>query len=288
METQADTLGRKFDDEKPRWDLVPWESMEHVVNVLTFGARKYAPDNWRFVPDARNRYFAAAMRHMIAARAGELDDEDTGEPHLAHAVCCLLFAIWFDEQPVGYKPTNSRASSNAVGMAVEDSKPIPGTHLHELKVHVQGVKEPIRPPVGQKPPQVFSVAEAVEAFNAGATSVEFLIPKQGLREVVRRDWVSDDSVINVLDTRVTANLKVDIITSRLKRQIEDLQAQLAKVTRDHDTMFANLGHVQAKCTEQAEEIRRLHKAASPTVNGPTPLPVVAPVDGKVIFTRMGP
>ena len=51
--------GRKDDAEKPRWDLLPWGPVGEVVAVLTFGARKYAPDNWKHVPAARERYFAA-------------------------------------------------------------------------------------------------------------------------------------------------------------------------------------------------------------------------------------
>ncbi len=83
--------GRKDDREKPRWDLLPFEALAPIVDVLTYGARKYAPENWRIVPDARRRYYAAAMRHMVAWWAGERNDPETGMSHLAHAGCCLLF-----------------------------------------------------------------------------------------------------------------------------------------------------------------------------------------------------
>lgn len=89
----APTPGIKHDATKARWDLVPWESMIPVVSVLTSGAQKYAPDNWRKVPDARSRYFAAALRHMTAWWGGEINDPETNQPHLAHATCCLLFLI---------------------------------------------------------------------------------------------------------------------------------------------------------------------------------------------------
>lgn len=89
----APATGIKHDAAKPRWDLVPWESMIPVVSVLTSGAQKYAPDNWRKVPDAHSRYFAAALRHMTAWWGGEINDPETNQPHLAHATCCLLFLI---------------------------------------------------------------------------------------------------------------------------------------------------------------------------------------------------
>jgi hypothetical protein len=89
--------GVKADLDKPRWDLLPFVATAVVVDVLTYGARKYSPDNWRHVPDARRRYFAAAMRHLVAWFAGERVDPESGRPHLAHATCCLLFLLELDE-----------------------------------------------------------------------------------------------------------------------------------------------------------------------------------------------
>lgn len=91
--------GRKDDDSKPPWHLLPWGPVSAVVAVLAFGARKYAPDNWQRVPQPRERYFSAAQRHLVRWRLGERADPESGLPHLAHAVCCLLFLLWFDDQP---------------------------------------------------------------------------------------------------------------------------------------------------------------------------------------------
>lgn len=88
----------KHDAGKARWDLLPMGATAAVVDVLTYGARKYAPDNWRFVPDARTRYYAAAMRHLVAWWRGERRDSESGLPHLAHAACCLLFLAEIDDE----------------------------------------------------------------------------------------------------------------------------------------------------------------------------------------------
>lgn len=85
------TEGRKDDAGKTRWDLVPWEVMDEVARVLTKGAEKYGDDNWRAVMDWNSRYFAAALRHILAWKSGQHADTETGESHLAHAICCLLF-----------------------------------------------------------------------------------------------------------------------------------------------------------------------------------------------------
>ena len=88
--------GVKFDRDKPQWTLVPFKAFDEVVKVLTIGARKYAPDNWKKVPNARQRYIDAAFRHMSAYAGGEKLDAETGKNHLAHAVCCMLFLLAFD------------------------------------------------------------------------------------------------------------------------------------------------------------------------------------------------
>ena len=88
--------GVKFDGEKLRWSLLPLTSVQEVVQVLEYGARKYAPDNWMKVPDAQDRYWDAAIRHMMAWKMGEKKDAESGKSHLAHAVCCLLYIMWFD------------------------------------------------------------------------------------------------------------------------------------------------------------------------------------------------
>lgn len=89
--------GVKLDAEKPMFDLVPPRALARMVDVLTYGAKKYAPDNWRKVPDRRRRYFAAAMRHLWAWWRGESVDAESGLPHLAHAACCVFFLL--DEDP---------------------------------------------------------------------------------------------------------------------------------------------------------------------------------------------
>lgn len=83
--------GRKFDGDKLQYGLLPAIALKEVVKVLTYGAQKYEPDNWRRVPDGNRRYFDAAQRHIWQYKEGEMYDPETGFHHLAHAVCCLMF-----------------------------------------------------------------------------------------------------------------------------------------------------------------------------------------------------
>jgi len=92
----ATTGGRKFDGGKLQYGLVPPLALKATVEILTFGAEKYEPDNWKFVPDSKRRYFDAMQRHLWAWKEGEQDDPETGKNHLAHAMCCLMFLYEHD------------------------------------------------------------------------------------------------------------------------------------------------------------------------------------------------
>jgi hypothetical protein len=93
--TPPEVKGRKFDAGKLDYTLLPWEALEEVVKVLAYGLHKYERDNWKYVPDAMQRYEAAGFRHRVARLQGEANDPETGVSHLAHEVCCLLFQLWF-------------------------------------------------------------------------------------------------------------------------------------------------------------------------------------------------
>ena len=80
----------KFDKEKPRFDLIdPW-AMEGLAQVLTFGAQKYAANNWRNGFEY-TRVIAALMRHLSAIQRGEDIDPESGLPHIDHLGCCWMF-----------------------------------------------------------------------------------------------------------------------------------------------------------------------------------------------------
>lgn len=89
--------GKKHDQAKPRFSLIPLEPLQDVIAVLEFGASKYGADNWKHVENPQQRYLDAAMRHIMAWQSGDLVDEESGLPHLAHAQCCLLFLQHFDK-----------------------------------------------------------------------------------------------------------------------------------------------------------------------------------------------
>jgi hypothetical protein len=94
----VNSVGVKHDQQKPRFDLIPPVAEKLLAEVLTFGATKYAPNNWRLVESASERYIAAALRHINAYRSGELLDPETNLPHLSHAMCCLAFILELEHE----------------------------------------------------------------------------------------------------------------------------------------------------------------------------------------------
>ena len=91
--------GRKNDraDGKLRWELLPLDLIEKVVEVYDFGAKKYAPETWKQLDDGENRYRAALLRHLTAHQKGELRDPESGLLHMQHlcwnAIAMLYFAM---------------------------------------------------------------------------------------------------------------------------------------------------------------------------------------------------
>lgn len=83
----APKAGLKYDSGKPI-AAVLYQDFPHalsaVVDVATFGAKKYTRSGWRTVPDAAQRYADAMHRHMLAHARGERLDPESGLPHCAH------------------------------------------------------------------------------------------------------------------------------------------------------------------------------------------------------------
>lgn len=87
------TTGVKYDTGKARYDLLPELALHEMVLNLTYGASKYAPENWRKVPEPENRYFAAAQRHLWAYKRGEPIDPENDLHHLAAAAVNIMFIL---------------------------------------------------------------------------------------------------------------------------------------------------------------------------------------------------
>lgn len=93
--------GAKYDGGKLRWGLLMrgmGPALAGIVQVLMFGAQKYAADSWQTVPNGYERYKDALYRHLasIEQNGPSAKDEESGLPEWWHIGCCTLFCIWLD------------------------------------------------------------------------------------------------------------------------------------------------------------------------------------------------
>lgn len=93
-------IGVKFDEGKPRLDLIPSLALEEVAKVLMFGASKYDSWNWAKGMDwSRNP--TASLRHTYKFLRGEDVDPETGICHMAHTATDALFATEYFLRGIG-------------------------------------------------------------------------------------------------------------------------------------------------------------------------------------------
>lgn len=94
---------KKFDNGKDNLALLsnlPLKELLEVSKVIEFGAKKYGRNNWKR-GTSWLRVSSALLRHIFAFLAGENNDNETGISHLAHAMCNLLFLLYYVNNTVG-------------------------------------------------------------------------------------------------------------------------------------------------------------------------------------------
>lgn len=83
---QTDGKGKRFNQGKIRYDLVPTYAQEQYAKVLTAGAQKYGDHNWKRGMSWTS-VIASLERHLEAIKKGEDYDKETGLLHSAHIMC---------------------------------------------------------------------------------------------------------------------------------------------------------------------------------------------------------
>lgn len=87
---------------------------------MTYGAKKYADNNWRQAT-SWNRYYDAAMRHMVAWQQGE-DVDESGFHPIDHAVCSLMMLSSLIKTGVG-EDDRYRLATEEIGPGRNDNLP---------------------------------------------------------------------------------------------------------------------------------------------------------------------
>jgi hypothetical protein len=87
--------GVKYDIGKLRFDLIPPRVMQELAEVYTMGAEKYEPRNWELGIEY-SRLYSAVQRHLHCYWTGQNLDEESGLPHLAHAMWGIAALLEFE------------------------------------------------------------------------------------------------------------------------------------------------------------------------------------------------
>lgn len=86
--------GQKFDEEKAMMHLLDPYWTEDVARVMTFGAKKYAAENWRAGIEF-TRIISSLRRHLLEIEKGQDIDPETNLPHAAHLACNSMFLHYY-------------------------------------------------------------------------------------------------------------------------------------------------------------------------------------------------
>lgn len=96
MRAEAERQNQAMRDNygKLQWSLMDTESMEPMIRVLEYGAKKYSADNWKKGLPLRG-VFESMLRHLFALMNGEDDDPESGLPHIGHIQCNAMFIAYY-------------------------------------------------------------------------------------------------------------------------------------------------------------------------------------------------
>lgn len=109
---------QRFDNGKIRWSLLPLDVMRDIVGVLEFGAKKYAPNNWKKAvsEEDQERCWNSFYRHRDAFLIdNELCDAETKLLHTSHMLCNLMFIHWHLKEKIKNDKGKTKDSFSETG-----------------------------------------------------------------------------------------------------------------------------------------------------------------------------
>lgn len=83
----------KYDSGKPALALIPKQAMYMCGQALAYGASKYGDHNFK-LGMLNSRMVAAALRHIYQYLDGQDVDDESGLPHISHALASLAMLAY--------------------------------------------------------------------------------------------------------------------------------------------------------------------------------------------------
>lgn len=119
--TDSDNQGLRYNEGKPRMDLVPPEAMLALGRHFEIGAKKYADRNWERGMDW-GKCCASLERHLLAWKSGEDYDSETGSHHMISVAWNAFVLFTYAIRGIG-KDDRPKLQKNGISMWVEPNMP---------------------------------------------------------------------------------------------------------------------------------------------------------------------
>lgn len=248
--TDAPSTGQKFDAGKPRPELIPPSAITAAAQVFAFGAEKYDDRNWE-LGISYGRLYGALQRHLNAFWNGEQLDPESGEPHTAHALCCLMM---LHEHAVNHRYAEWDDRPDTTGDRPEPEPCVPPAYCACC-----GETQCIRPDrwqqaFGSLRPVAQVVDTCTESGDPDSKCDCWSDADDGCNACSSEECESDDEpseppplTAPVVDfpslKRAVANVRPVVRKVRLSMERSTLKASLARIDREirecEDEIFAN-------------------------------------------------
>jgi hypothetical protein len=129
--------GLRYNTGKPKWSLVDFQSLEPMVRVLEYGAKKYTTKersgahNWKYGLKYTEA-MESLLRHAFAFLNGEDNDPESGLPHIGHIQANAMF--------VAYMMQNRPDMDDRTIISPAKASDIPGPFLDGKYAQIQLTK----------------------------------------------------------------------------------------------------------------------------------------------------
>jgi hypothetical protein len=193
---KVDGGGLRFNEGKKQWKLLPFDALGPIIDVMMYGANKYAPRNWERGMDW-SISFDCLMRHMTAWFHGEEKDPESGCSHLGHAGCNILFLLAYSVRGIG-NDDRPKAEPEVGARVSADNLLVCGTPNRREDVFSVRIKEAIGH-VQRGFPHLLGLGEQMQALQPDSEERE-------LREVQGEASSGDASQACVYDPRAENSL----------------------------------------------------------------------------------
>lgn len=112
--------GLRYNQGKPRFDLLPRYAMSALARIMTRGAEKYAERNWE-KGMSWGWVLASLKRHLDAYERGEDFEPESGELHMGHVMANAAFLTeYYKIYPEGDDRPHLYLQPKKIGLDIDD------------------------------------------------------------------------------------------------------------------------------------------------------------------------